>query len=233
MSAHLDPSQKACSVLGKFLHYRGLTPVIEPLRPDHVSDDSLVDGLTPGDSIKTILDTLGRWELVAKDSDDRLTFIVVLTNQSPEAHKAKSLESLLVQSSGNVARLVAPTGIKNPQLHEVIVIAPSDAVDKKPLKEIVNGVRATMSEVHLGFYPYTKFSTVVPEAAIVPRHSVASPEMIEAFLKTYYLTKSQLPAILNDDPAVIWCGAHRGDVVEVMRVSETTGSYINVLRLVR
>lgn len=239
MSTHLERAQKACAVLRRFLFYRGLGLVVEPLRPDHVAEADLVDGFTPGDSVKSILDTVYRWEILAARRDAAgaltgdLTFIVVLTSQSSEAHKAKHLESLLTQADGNARRMAGLRGIRDPRLTEVVVIAPDDLVAKKPLNEVFASVRAAVPAVRFGFYPFMKFSAVVPEVAIVPRHTVASAEEADAYLRANHVTRAQLPAILADDAAVIWAGAVRGQVVKVMRPSTTVGAFVPVYRYVR
>lgn len=240
MSAHFEPAQKACSVLGAFLRHRGLVPLLEPLRPAHVKEGDLVEGLTPGDAVKSILDTVARWEVVAARRSaagalSHLTYIVVITGQSAEAHKAKSLEGRFLQAPANVARMLQGAGIAAPglALSEAIVIAPDDVVDKKPLAEVVADVREQMPDVHIGFHRHVKFSTVVPEQKLVPRHEVAPADEVDEFLRLNYMRRDELPGIPASDAAAIWCGARRGQVVRVMRLSETVGSYIPVYRLVR
>jgi DNA-directed RNA polymerase subunit H (RpoH/RPB5) len=233
MNAHLAPPQKACSVLGRFLHYRGLTLVSEPLRPGHVTADDLADGLTPVDLIKSILDTIGRWEITAKDGDGVFTHIVVLTSQSAETRKAKELDQLIRQAQETVTRGDDRAGHKNSRLGELILIVPQDVVNKQALQMVVNTARADISDMYLGFYSYAGFSTVVPESEIFPPHTVASPEEVATYLGLNYITRNDLAIIHSHDPGVIWCGARRGQVVKVMRASETAGERFPVYRMVR
>lgn len=69
------------------------------------------------------------------------------------------------------------------------------------------------------------FCFELPRHNLVPRHWIASADEI-ALLEASYCAKSALPAILERDPAAIWIGARKGDVVMVSRLSETAGEAI-------
>lgn len=58
---------------------------------------------------------------------------------------------------------------------------------------------------------------------LVPSHIILKKEEVEKLLKTYHITKAQLPRILIDDPVVVAIGAKEGDVLKIIRKSPTAG----------
>ena len=60
---------------------------------------------------------------------------------------------------------------------------------------------------------------------LVPKHEVLSDAEKGQLLDRYKLSNSQLPRILQNDPVARYYGLVRGQVVRIIRSSETAGHY--------
>ncbi len=60
----------------------------------------------------------------------------------------------------------------------------------------------------------------------VPRHRILDDDEAEEVLSRYNIEKEKLSKIMTVDPAVKEIGADAGDVVEIMRDSETAGEFV-------
>ena len=66
----------------------------------------------------------------------------------------------------------------------------------------------------------------ITEHELVPKHILLSEKDKKQLLERYKIRDSQLPKILVGDPVAKYLGLKRGDVVKIIRESETAGRYI-------
>ncbi|MBN2154797.1 MAG: DNA-directed RNA polymerase subunit H [Candidatus Lokiarchaeota archaeon] len=67
---------------------------------------------------------------------------------------------------------------------------------------------------------------------ITPKHKILTKEETEELLKKYSIKLLNLPRIFSDDPVVEMIGARYGDVIKIIRKSDTTVKEVESYRFV-
>ncbi len=91
--------------------------------------------------------------------------------------------------------------------------------------EISSHIKKIVAEMnnYTCMYLYNNFKLEIPAIEGMPEHRYASAEEVHELIYGYYKTIDTMPKIHASDPAIIWLGARTGDIIRIIRPSESAG----------
>ena len=107
----------------------------------------------------------------------------------------------------------------NNVLHAILIV-------KGSLTSTVRSIMDALDTYRLEVFREQDLVINITEHDLVPRHEVLSKEAKRNLLDRYKVKDSQLPRIQYRDPVALYYGLQRGDVVRIIRRSETAGRYV-------
>ena len=84
----------------------------------------------------------------------------------------------------------------------------------------------TNNILHVDFFKISELMVNITEHSYVPKHILLNDEEKNILLKRYKIKENQLPKILTSDPVAKYLGLRKGNVVKIIRDSETAGKYV-------
>ena len=81
-------------------------------------------------------------------------------------------------------------------------------------------------ELQIECFNISELMVNITEHSYVPKHILLNDEEKALLLKRYKIKENQLPKILTSDPIARYLGLRRGNVVKIIRDSETAGKYV-------
>ncbi|KAH9252084.1 hypothetical protein BASA81_010066 [Batrachochytrium salamandrivorans] len=135
-----------------------------------------------------------------------IEYIVVLFSDEPKVQSkdARGCMDRMARSSATRAILVAD----------------------EPLTTSVRAVLTLQPKVRIEPFLTAELIIDITEHELVPDHVVLTEDEKKLVLKRYNLNDSQLPRMPTSDPISRYFGLSRGNVVKIIRSSETAGRYV-------
>jgi DNA-directed RNA polymerase I, II, and III subunit RPABC1 len=94
-----------------------------------------------------------------------------------------------------------------------------------PTAASLKSFAAVEKEVTVEIFLEENLLVNITQHELVPKHILLSKVEKKALLARYRLKESQLPRIQKDDPVARYFGLKKGNVVKIIRRSETSGRY--------
>ena len=83
--------------------------------------------------------------------------------------------------------------------------------------------RYDYKDLYIEMHDYSIFVTLPEKNVNIQHHEIVPEDELREFLQTHHRSKRDLPKIFASDTPVVWLGGRPGDVIKVLRISETVG----------
>jgi DNA-directed RNA polymerase subunit H len=156
----------------------------------------------------------------------RNVVFVIFSQTSEAARKKSNFKKLLDQIISGSGKSSA-TKKNYPNNTDMIFISNERPVSAiSGYDEIISEMKKESTGVYTEAYTYEKI-IITPDNNIVPQHRIMSQEEVEKLNENRLTSDARRPPIPYSDLPIVWLGARPGDVIEIRKVSGSTGYSIN------
>merc|ERR1739848_917537 len=95
-----------------------------------------------------------------------------------------------------------------------------------PMKKALRSIHGEHKTTRIETFQESELLVNITEHILVPHHMLMTQQEKTDLLERYRVQEFQLPRIRRKDPVARYLGIRRGDVVKIIRKSETAGRYV-------
>jgi DNA-directed RNA polymerase I, II, and III subunit RPABC1 len=107
----------------------------------------------------------------------------------------------------------------------VLSVLPVDKLSAQ-FRDEVAAYNAGGETCFIELFEFRELIVNITEHVLVPKHVPLNKEQIKELLSNYKLKLTQLPRMSQSDPIAKYFGLKKGEVVKIIRQSETAGRYV-------
>lgn len=149
------------------------------------------------------LNTLAKKRKAEDGDDEAKIFVFFPDNDKLNSDTIKQISLMMLQH--NV-------------YNSIIVYKSTTQISRRELEEL--------KPCEIELFQQSELLVNITEHELVPKHLVLSESEKHELLKKYRVKDSQLPKIQVEDPIAKYYGVKRGQVMKIVRASETAGRYV-------
>ncbi len=159
-----------------------------------------------------------------EDSDEGIDDIRVSKDRNRNPLKVSWPEEANINSIQRVA-----ADMEAEDLHRVILVIDSSLTPQA--KIAIRNLKT--QKFHIEIFTVTETQVNISRNALVPKHYLCPPSKKERILKSYAVEPKKIPQIKRTDPMARYLGALAGNMIQIIRESETMpGKKIVTFRIV-
>jgi len=151
-------------------------------------------------------------DILSQQSDDSIYKLKKIENQIPIIIKLYPTKISSINKTSNIYEFLA----KQNEFHKIIV---AKDINDNNIKNIKSNFPRTEIFLEHNMMINLLDNELVPKFMIMPQDS----ELYKNFWNDYTVKKKQMPRMLANDPVALYYNLKKGDLVKIIRPSESTG----------
>jgi DNA-directed RNA polymerase subunit H (RpoH/RPB5) len=155
---------------------------------------------------------------IVASSGDKIIYVIIINSNGKYFSHGPDLRTLM-------SSIEFDKDAKGKKIAETILVTEREFFKKKNLldvyKEFYSKQKGSSEMYRL--YSFDAFAAENPECVEVPKHRIMTSTEVSVLLEDLRCQITDLPQIYETDPPIVWLGAKHGQVVEILRLSESGG----------